>query len=206
MATITGTNQADVLIGEDDEPDLISGENGDDELRGLGRADDLFGGNGEDRLLGNAGGDDLFGENGDDALKGGGDDDDLFGGNGGDTLRGGGDQDELHGENGTDILRGGTGDDTLDGGSGDDTLRGGGGDDLFVFTEPSENDTVIGFQAGAASVDVLDLTAFGFADFNAVLAASSDNINGDVVISFQGGSVTLIDVSEAQLHADDVLI
>src|SRR5688500_16981273 len=203
MAIVTGTNQDDVLLGEDDEADTISGGNGDDELRGFGLADDLFGGNGEDLLLGNAGGDDLFGEGGDDVLKGGNDDDDLFGGRGDDTLRGEAGDDELSGEEGRDILHGGTGEDILDGGKHDDVLSGGAGADLFIFVDGGGNDVVEDFESATSLIDVLDLTAFDFSDFNDVLAAAEDDIDG-VVIDFGpgNGSVKLLDIFEADLNPD----
>lgn len=96
----------------------------------------------------------------------------------------------------------------LNGRGGDDTLIGGDGDDLFVFEAGTGHDTLIGFSAGAGGPDKLDLRVFGFADFDAVIAASDDNGGtGPTVIDFgTGDSVTLVGVQMAQLHADDFLL
>ncbi|MFN0192471.1 MAG: calcium-binding protein [Aestuariivirga sp.] len=97
---VTGTFQADTLLGHDIANDEINGLGGADTLRGLGGADQIFGGNGADVLDGGKG------------------DDYLFGGNDNDTLVGGNGDDELLGEDGNDTLRGGAGADALDGGAG----------------------------------------------------------------------------------------
>ncbi|MBR9894261.1 hypothetical protein GYB14_21430 [bacterium] len=58
-------------------------------------------------------------------------------------------------------------DDVLAGGAGNDLLFGGPGSDRFVFAPDEGNDTVADLQ----SFDIIDLTAFGFADLDAALEA-----------------------------------
>ena len=103
----------DVLVGQDfgrgdvltgtDYADLVLGEQGNDVLRGGAGNDVLRGGAGSDTLLGGVDDDMLFGELGDDTLQG---------GDGGDWL---------FGDEGNDMLVGGKGDDRLAGGEGFDT-------------------------------------------------------------------------------------
>ena len=83
---------------------------------------------------------------------------------------------------------------------------GSGGDDLFVFDNGDGDDTIEGFQAGAGSDDVIDLSDFGFADTAAVLAATTD-IGGNAVIQLDlDDSLTLIGVLKSELHGDDFLV
>ena len=113
--------------------------------------------------------------------------------------------DQLFGELGADILNGGFGADTLDGGADNDLLTGGGGNDVFVFADRGSTDTVSDFAAGADSFDVLDISAFGFADLAAVLLAAND-LGSDVHIQLDADDVLVLQgVSEAQLHEDDFI-
>ena len=72
---------------------LLMGENGDDEVRGLGGLDELYGGPGSDVLYGGSesppSGDFVFGDKGDDVIYGGDGDDYVFGGKGADVIYGG---------------------------------------------------------------------------------------------------------------------
>jgi len=64
-------------------------------------------------------------------------------------------------------------------------------------------DTVSDFLSGS---DKLDLSAFGFADFTAVQAATHD-VGGNAVIDLGGGdSVTLTGVTSSQLQSGDVIL
>ena len=104
FANVVGTDQDDVLLG-DDGSNTLDGGRGDDTLRGRG---------GDDRLDGKRGDDDLRGGDGDDRLDGRRGDDNLLGGAG---------DDRLFGQQGDDVLRGGRGADELGGGPGADTFR-----------------------------------------------------------------------------------
>ncbi|MDJ0826119.1 MAG: CARDB domain-containing protein [Rhodobacter sp.] len=106
MATIRGTNSADILTGTVDADEII-GRKGDDLLSGLEGNDTLKGGSGADTLQGGLG------------------DDSLLGGSGTDSLDGG---------EGSDTLKGGSGNDRLFGGAGDDTINGNRDIDTAVFT------------------------------------------------------------------------
>ncbi|GHB50661.1 hypothetical protein GCM10007094_44710 [Pseudovibrio japonicus] len=86
----------------------------------------------------------------------------------------------------------------------DDILSGGAGDDTFVFTGGSfGHDIITDFVAGAGSEDSIRFATDFFADFNAVLAATSNSGNNAVITFNDGNSVTLNGVDKADLHADD---
>jgi uncharacterized delta-60 repeat protein len=82
--TVTGTADADLLIGGTGN-DQLFGLDGDDTLLGGGGRDYLLGGAGKDALFGNAGIDTLSGAGGNDRLFGGPDADYLYGGAGTDS-------------------------------------------------------------------------------------------------------------------------
>lgn len=190
-------------------------------LTGATGNDVLSGGDGSDKLFGLAGNDTLDGGTGNDRLYGGGGDDTLIGGDGIDTANysdasggvtvslaiagaqatGGAGSDTL---STIENLTGSAFNDVLAGDSGANTLLGGDGADTFLFAAGSGQDTVGDFVSGS---DKLDLSAFGFADFAAVQAATTDNGSGYAVIDLGGGnSVTLFGVAEAQLQSGDVIL
>ena len=197
--------------------DTLEGDAGDDQLYGYEGADSLLGGEGadyldggseNDTLIGGAGIDDLRGRTGADDLQGGTGNDSLYGYEDADTLSGGDDNDTLYGGLGADSLSGDAGNDRLNGNEGDDILVGGLGDDLFDFQIGGGHDTVTDFVTGQASGDVIDVTEFAFADFNALLAVSDDqNGTADVVISFNANDkVTLLGVRYNDLEQSDFLL
>jgi Ca2+-binding RTX toxin-like protein len=111
--------------------------------------------------------------------------------------------DTLTGSGEADLIDGGAGDDGIDGGAGNDNLIGGAGNDIFTFADGCGQDGIFDFAAGAESDDVLDITAFGFADFSAIMAATT-NINGNAVIALDADdSITLLGVTADQLHLND---
>lgn len=136
---IYGTNGDDELVGDERDNEIhckggndeAYGEGGDDTLYGGEDDDELYGENGSDTLFGDAGNDKLFGGDGEDYLYGGEDDDELFGEEGDDHLYGGNGNDYLEGGNGNNDLHGGEGDDTLVGGDDTDYMYGDGGNDTF---------------------------------------------------------------------------
>ena len=130
----------------------------------------------------------------------------IIGSNGNDILAMDDGDNSIWGGQGNDTLNGRGGDDTLYGGTGDDILYGGSGNDLFVFANGDGNDTIMDFTAGAGLADVIDIKDFNFADFNAVITASSDN-GFDTTIALDGNdSLTLIGVRVADLNQDDFLL
>jgi Ca2+-binding RTX toxin-like protein len=157
IENVTGSQHADLLIG-DSEQNTLAGGDGNDTLKGMGGADHLFGGDGIDTasysespqgvgvsLLVNYG---SFGDaegdqfNGIENLYGSDHGDLLVGDDGVNILWGVSGSDELSGHDGHDTLWGGWGHDTLYGGAGDDTLIGGEGND-FLVGDPGD-DTMIG--------------------------------------------------------------
>lgn len=202
IATQTGTNGRDFLIGRADD-DFIEGGGGIDYINGGSGWDVLSGGDGNDFIRGGAGDDILNGDAGRDFLSGGSGNDDVNGGSGNDFLKGQNGNDNLSGGEGRDFLRGGAGDDVLHGGAGRDILHGGRGDDLIVFNEGDGRDVVRGFDRQGD--DRLDLNIDGIESFADALAVSSDQ-GRDLRFDFGGGdSLTLLGVSASDLTEADFL-
>jgi 2',3'-cyclic-nucleotide 2'-phosphodiesterase (5'-nucleotidase family) len=175
-------------------------------INGTGSKDNnTITGNTGDNVLKGAGGDDtLNGGVGDDVLDGGAGIDVLNGDTGHDLLRGGAANDTLDGGVGDDVLRGDAGDDTLTGGEGDDLMTGGSGNDTFVFAPGFGQDEIADFRgSNMKGGDQIQFDASIFADFAAVLAATTDNGNS-LTIEAGADSITLLKVKDiAQLHQDD---
>jgi Ca2+-binding RTX toxin-like protein len=226
--TLTGATGNDVLSGGDgidrliglDGNDTLNGGNGNDILRGGNGTDTLDGGAGADLMKGNAGDDNYVVD----------DAGDLVGeapGEGTDTVsssinyeltadvenliltgtaqKGSGNElnNIITGNGAANRLYGLDGADRLNGGGGNDKLWGGDGADIFAFGTSAGQDIINDFVSGT---DRLDLTVYGFADFAAVQAATTD-VGGNAVIDLGGGnSITLTGVLEAQLQAGDVIL
>ena len=119
-----------------------------------------------------------------------------------DTLSG---FENLTGSQFNDTLIGTTGNNVITGLGGDDRLTGAGGIDTFFFNETFGRDTITDFTAGPNSGSH-DLIAFDhtiFADFDAVLAASTQVGTSAVITVDAQNSVTLSNVSVGSLHHDD---
>jgi Ca2+-binding RTX toxin-like protein len=106
---------------------LITGDAGDNILKGLRNVENrIIANDGDDIAKGGNKSDYILGNGGDDILKGRGGDDCLFGGLGDDVLKGGRGDDQLSGDLGTDIMTGGRGEDSFvfrkRGVEGDDTV------------------------------------------------------------------------------------
>ncbi|MBX9659536.1 MAG: hypothetical protein K2X00_13280 [Nitrospiraceae bacterium] len=138
--TITGTEDADVLVGtvENDGIDAGAGN------------DTVYAGAGDDLVLASDGDDVVAGEAGIDTIHGGSGVDYLYGGDGDDLINGDEGNDVLVGEAGNDILMGGAGNDVLNGGLGDDSLSSGTGDDTVYAG--AGNDQVSGGDGDDAAV------------------------------------------------------
>ena len=113
----------------------------------------------------------------------------------------------LSGGAGVDDLHGGLDNDTIDGGTGADTYHGDGGADTFVFAADGAADKIDDFEDG---VDHIDLSAYGLADFAAVLALATEHVDGNgphVLLTLGAGDVINISgMALAQLTADDILL
>jgi len=176
------------------DPDGIGGSNQEDLLTmtgpnannmvGFGGDDTMFGGLGDDTIQGNDGNDLIFGGEGDDLIG------DLF------------DEPVFEGLEPT------IGDaNTFVGGAGNDTLVT--LDDIndrFIFSDGDGVDQIDGFEAGAGSLDVIDVTDFGLTGFADVLAAATEVAgNTTILLSGENGgvSITLNEIGLAELHTDD---
>ena len=157
--------------------------------------DEITGDVGANALSGNVGNDRLIGFTGDDLLLGGLGNDVLFGNSGADLINGGA---------GNDRLFGSFGDDELFGGIGNDVLSGGDDADVFFFGPGSGIDTVTDFTTGT---DVINVNAYGFADFAALSNLISD-VNGRAQINLNGTTdvLRLNGVLTADLSEGDFVI
>lgn len=210
--------------------DVLRGHHGDDELYGGDRVDYLHPGNGNDHL---DGGDDdrdwamyngsfnpvtvdlvagTGGGPGDDAdtivnierVRGSMFNDSITGDEKNNTLFGDDGDDVLIGGDGRDNLQGNDGDDVINGGAGRDGLRGQAGSDRFVFDVGGGIDTIVDFTPGA---DLIDISAFNFADFAAVQAVTLD-VNGRALIKLVASTdvIWVSGVLTAELDADDFIL
>lgn len=185
------------------------------------------GGRGLDRIFGNEADNGLYGRLGNDRLFGNDGDDRMFGGAGRDALFGGADDDKLYGQGGNDRLYGAGGSDTINGGIGNDRVFGSDGGDVLVFSGGA--DLLAGFNgagasdadidtfqilnaAGSARVrdfgtqDLVDVHAFGYADFAALMTHASDTAQG-VSIRLDGNTLLVIEgVTVASLNDMDFII
>jgi Ca2+-binding RTX toxin-like protein len=109
---------------------------------------------------------------------------------------------DLLGNTGKNHLSGQGGADWLDGGAGDDLLTGGAGADSFIFKTGYGHDTITDFSH--AERDKLDVTHWGFQDFQAVLQHSTMD-HGDLVITLGQDQLILENTGKADLHASDFL-
>jgi len=119
-----------------------------------------------------------------------------------DTLSG---FENLTGSQFNDTLTGSSGNNTLTGLSGNDTLTGAGGNDTFVFLQGFGQDTITDFTAGPNSGphDLIALDHTMFADFDAVVAVTSQvGANAVITVDTQH-SITLANVNVINLHHDD---
>ena len=110
VATIVGTNGADVIMGTDGK-DVIVGLGGNDRIIGGRGHDVICGGTGKDRISGGAGKDRVFGGGGNDRVAGGSAADYVSGGPGNDRVGGNGGDDTVVGDAGRDRVSGDTGTD-----------------------------------------------------------------------------------------------
>ena len=105
------------------------------------------------------------------------------------------------------------GKDVLIGGP-NDQLWGGPNDDTFKFKVASGNDVIQDFNQGNLAVgstapehDIINVHAYGFTDWSALLAVISDDSAGDAVVQLSPtDSITLTGVHTANLHASDFIV
>ena len=127
----------------------ISGLQGNDIINALEGDDNVFGGKGDDLIIDDRGGNDnLYGGHGNDFIYGGIGDDYLLGEADQDTILGGDGVDFINGGSGNDLIIGGSGDDTINGDVGNDTVRGGDGRDHFILAPGLGTDEIADFKDG----------------------------------------------------------
>jgi Ca2+-binding RTX toxin-like protein len=200
---IFGSRYDDVIIG-DSGNNLLQGHHGDDELQGRGGSDILRGDAGGDILNGGGSFDWIYYNSSNAAVTINLGTGEASGGHAtGDTIisiervLGSRFADTITGNDDDNFLRGRGGNDTLNGAEGDDRLEGESGSDTFVFKDGEGDDIVVDFQSGS---DVLDVEA---ANFNAL--SINNNSDGDAVVDFGGGTVTLLGVDESDLGNGDFI-
>lgn len=100
-------------------------------------------------------------------------------------------------------IRGSFGDDILKGSSANETFEGRGGNDLFIYQDG--DDIITDFSGGVGISDKIDLTAFtGITNFAQLLAIATQS-GMDTVFNFGQDSLTLKNVTLANLVADDFM-
>ena len=123
LAGLQALDGNDTIIGSLS-PELINGNQGNDNIFAGGGSDTLRGGKGNDFIQANQGNDQVFGDLGNDT---------IYGETGNDTIYGG---------KGDDVLLGGNGDDIIYGDLGRDTLIGEVGNDTFVLRNSQNNNSL----------------------------------------------------------------
>lgn len=189
MATFTGDNNDNVLIGST-ENDQLFGLGGNDLLDGGFGFDQIDGGDGNDTVTYNFFSGSLvsgglvgivanlqvagqtgvvsFPSNGNQSetltsienLIGSRGNDSITGSAGSNTLSGGAGNDTLNGRDGVDSLNGGDGDDNVSGNKGDDTMIGGAGNDRLFWIDGDGSDNMSG-GIGVDSVEFTGATTVG---------------------------------------------
>ena len=202
--TVTVTDLVEIITSDFGDDVTTTGA-GDDIVIDMGGTNTVRAGAGNDRIGVLSGKNTLLGGAGVDLIIGGSNDDDLSGGTGNDVLSG---------DIGTFIF----GADRIAGGTGDDLMMGGGGADVFVFATNDGTDTIgtldIDYDAPAnttvtgpdfvSGVDRIDVSAFGFEDGAAALAAVSD-VDGVATFSDQGTVIVFNGLTADALSQDDFI-
>ena len=145
---------------------LISGDNNDNYLEGLGSNNEIHGFDGNDRIWGGGGDDIIFGRKPTGStyipiLTN--DDDILHGGDGADTIFGGEGDDRIFGESGNDLLYAGLGNDYVDGGADPDEIYGYYGSDIIYGG--TGGDVIVGDDSGAESIVFDGITYYAGSDW-----------------------------------------
>jgi Ca2+-binding RTX toxin-like protein len=94
---------------------------------------------------------------------------------------------------GNDSINALTGNDTINGGAGNDTINGGAGGDRFVFgVNAGATDVVKDFDVNTANEQV-DLTAFGYTQFQAQIRPLLSQVGANVHISLPNSQVVILE-------------
>jgi Ca2+-binding RTX toxin-like protein len=107
------------------------------------------------------------------------------------------------GTDGNETITGTSGNDRVLAGLGNDTITTSGGNDTIVFRADFGKDSITDFQAGAGSLDVIELANSLFTDFEDVLASAAQ-VGNDTLITYDAqNTITLKNVALTSLHQDD---
>ena len=208
-----------IQVSDQVELNVITGNEGNDWLRGTAGNDALYGMDGNDRLFGNAGADELYGGAGNDVIYADAADTVIDGGEGNDRVivqgdddfsidmaasnvervDGGAGNDAIDASGATDGVRqlGNGGDDVLTGGSGNDTQRGGDGNDVIFGGDGNDN------IQGNAGADEL----YGGAGNDVIYADAADTVidggEGNDRVIVQGDDDFSIDMAASNVERVD---
>ena len=212
--TLRGSNGDDNLMGSGGDDSCLEmlettpwgGGNGHDRLYGGRQNDILYGGNGDDGLFGDSGADRIYGGRGDENIAGGAGRDRIFGGDGDDRLSGGSDRDRIFTGEGVDFIYGGGGFDKIVVGAGRSTLTGGKGADDFIFIDGIGSHTIVDFEAGRASEDIILRRVTEITSYDDLVTNHMTQDGADVVIDDGAGlTIRLRNVSLSALNAEDFI-
>ena len=191
--------------------DYLMGFLGDDTIYARGGDDTVIGGEGANVIYGNLGNDSLvangtggfspedqivFGGQGNDTVVGFAFDDALYGNLQDDLIDAGDGRDALYGGQGNDTMNGGYGDDTLFGNKGDDLMDGGDGFNTYVLGGEFGNDRIIGYVAAEDHIEAR----------GGITLVSIVEADGNTVINFSTGTVTLVGVNSVGVEASISLL
>ena len=146
------------------------------------------------------------GGNGHDRLYGGRQNDILYGGNGDDGLFGDSGADRIYGGRGDENIAGGGGFDQIVVGAGRSTLTGGKGADDFIFIDGIGSHTIVDFEAGRASEDIILRRVTEITSYDDLVTNHMTQDGADVVIDDGAGlTIRLRNVSLSALNAEDFI-
>ncbi len=115
--------------------------------------------------------------------------------------------DTVRGNGGDDMIFGGAGGDSLSGGAGDDEISGGGGGDEFIFVLGDGTDVITDFQD---DLDTLllggGLIDPGLTSPPEILAEYASQVGDDLVFTFAADTLTLQNLTVAELTDDFMLL
>jgi serralysin len=101
---------------------------------------------------------------------------------------------------GVETITGGTNADVITVDNVAQTITGGGGADTFIFATTFDNAEITDFTSGDDSIHINQSI---FADFDALLAATTDDVNSHAVITADPGHTLTLNVNKAALQSGD---
>ncbi|WP_137156291.1 cadherin-like domain-containing protein [Rhizobium sp. FKL33] len=169
------------------------------DMVGTGKSDVIVGDASDNKIEGRGGNDTLIGGSGADIIDGGSGSDAIYGGSGKDTVYGGAGADTIAGESGADRINGGLG---------RDLMSGGGGADRFIFTVATagSRDTISDFQVKGSAHDVIDISDFDLASYDALKSLMAQSGENTVIRLTHSETIVLTGVDLDDLSKSDFLL